>query len=139
MRIVSDSIKISTRGLTDVKDITQIVVGKVMDSSIAEGIVFLSVVGSTASLTTIEYEPALVGDFKRLLEKLIPSDESYEHDETWNDANGHSHLRASMLGSSVTLPVSQRKVDLGTWQQIVLVDFDARPRERTVIVKIIGK
>jgi secondary thiamine-phosphate synthase enzyme len=102
------------------------------------GLVHLFVVGSTAALTTIEYEPGLVNhDFKALMQKLIPDDAPYDHEATWNDDNGHSHLRASLLGPSLTLPFAQGKLLTGEYQQVVLVDFDTSPRKRTVIATIL--
>ena len=100
---------------------------------------FLFVVGSTAGLTTCEYEPGLVADIKAIFEKLIPKGVTYEHDMTWGDANGFSHLRASLLGPSLTLPFKAGKLLLGTWQQIVLIDFDNRPRQRKVILQFQGE
>ena len=96
-------------------------------------------VGSTAAITTIEYEPALVKDTKQILEKLIPSGVSYAHDDTWGDANGYSHLRATLLGPSLSVPFMGSELSLGTWQQIILIDFDNRPRTRKLILQFMGE
>jgi secondary thiamine-phosphate synthase enzyme len=101
--------------------------------------VLIFVPGSTAGVTTIEYEPGLLQDYPAFFEKIIPSDVNYRHNETWHDGNGHSHIRAALQGASFTVPFSGRKLLLGTWQQIILVDFDARPRDRKVVVQLTGK
>ena len=138
MDIFTGYIEFSTKGNTDIKDITPYVEKKVEESNIKDGVVFVSAVGSTASITTIEYEPALVKDFKDAVSLLIPAGKHYAHNSTWGDANGHSHLRASIVGFSIQIPVTDGSLELGTWQQIVFVDFDARPRRRRVVVKVIG-
>ena len=137
--VFQNEIKLSTQGLCDVKDITSEVNKIVKRSKIKEGIVVISAIGSTAGLTTIEAEPNLIADFKEFWEKLIPRDKNYRHNQTWGDDNGFSHLRASLLGPSLSLIIREGQVFLGTWQQIVFVDFDNRPRERRVVVKIIGE
>lgn len=139
MILFSSSIELQTQGSTDIHDITPLVARKVTESGFDEGVAFISVVGSTASLTTIEYEPALVSDFKEFVERLIPSNIPYAHDQTWGDANGHSHLRASLIGNTQTVPITQSKLELGTWQQVILIDFDTRPRVRKIVVKILGR
>ena len=107
---------------------------------IREGLVTVFVVGSTAGITTTEFEPGLVNhDLKAAFEHLAPEDTRYRHEETWHDDNGHSHVRASILGPSLTLPLVDRKLQLGTWQQIVLIDFDTRPRTRRIIVQVVGE
>jgi secondary thiamine-phosphate synthase enzyme len=108
-------------------------------SKIEQGLCCLAVVGSTAAITTIEYEPGLLEDIPRLMEKLIPSNVPYEHDKTWHDNNGFSHLRSFMIKTSITIPFDNAKLDLGTWQQVVLVDFDNRPRTRELVVQVIGE
>lgn len=132
------SIKVSSRGFSDIVDISAEVLSIVSESGIEEGLVAVTVTGSTASVTTIEYEPALVEDMKELLEKLVSRDMRSRHSETWGDDNGFSHMRASLMGPGVTLPVSEGSVLTGTWQQIVLVDHDNRPRKREVRVTVVG-
>lgn len=135
----SQNINISTNGNTDLIDITGEVENIVNQSKIEEGILCLFVIGSTASLTTIEFEPGLVQDIDIALEKIAPKNGNYEHHKTWGDDNGNSHVRASILGPSLSIPVIKNKMPLGTWQQIVLIDFDTRPRDRTIVVQIVGQ
>ena len=135
--IRTERLHVTTRGNAEVVDLTDRVAGLVSEAGLSEGQVLLFVVGSTASLTTIEYEPGLVQDLPELLDRLIPAGR-YHHDETWHDGNGHSHLRASLLGPSLTVPVSGGRLLLGTWQQIVLVDMDIRPRQREIVVQLSG-
>ncbi len=139
MKILSDSIYILTSGFTDIKDLTSEVKKKVKNSGVKEGIVTLFVPGSTGALTTIEFEPNLCKDLKEILEKLIPSSIPYHHEKTWGDDNGSSHLRASLFGPSLTVPISNGSPTLGTWQQIVFIDFDTQPRRREIILKIMGE
>jgi secondary thiamine-phosphate synthase enzyme len=130
--------RVSTKGFSDIIDITSRVEEAVRNSKIKEGICLVSSPGSTVGLTTIEYEPQLLKDFKEFLEKIIPSDKKYHHDDVWGEANGFSHLRSSLIKPFLTVPVENGKLVLGQWQNLVLVDFDNRPREREVIVKVIG-
>ncbi|MBC7363879.1 MAG: YjbQ family protein [Candidatus Aminicenantes bacterium] len=139
MKIINDSITISTRGFNDLKDLTEILHEKLKNSGLRQGVLTVFVQGSTAGVTTIEYEPGLVKDLAELMEKLIPSSRSYHHDERWGDANGFSHLRASLLGPSLVIPFSDSKLRLGIWQQVVLVDFDNRPRQRQVFLQFLGE
>ncbi len=120
-------------------DLTAQVTGLVAASGVINGIVTIAVVGSTAGITTIEYEPGLVADLGKAFDRVAPSGVAYEHDRRWHDGNGHSHVRASMLGPSITLPLVQGAVTLGTWQQVVLVDFDTRPRTRRIVVQVLGE
>lgn len=110
----------------------------VKDSNIENGIVTIFVAGSTAAITTIEYEPGLIKDFPEMLSRIIPKNIEYEHDITWHDGNGHSHVRASLVGPSLTVPIIDSKLTLGTWQQIVLLEMDTRPRNRTLILQIMS-
>ncbi len=119
-------------------DITEKVQETVNQAKAKDGVAFLFVPGSTAALTTIEYEPGLLSDFPSALEKIVPKGASYEHEKRWHDGNGHSHVRASLLGPDLSVPYQRKKLLLGTWQQIVLVELDIRPRNRTVIVQLIG-
>ncbi len=139
MKIVTDKIEINTRGNTDIIDITTKVQEVITKSGVKEGNVLVFAVGSTAGITTIEYEPGLLKDLPELFEKLIPSNRPYHHDKTWGDGNGYAHLRASMLGASIQIPFSKGHLLLGTWQQIIFVDFDNRARQRKIIVQIIGE
>jgi len=137
--VVAHEITVQTRGDGDVLDLTAQVTGFVDSMGLVSGIVVVAVVGSTAGITTIEYEPGLVADLRKAFDRVAPSGVAYEHDSRWCDGNGHSHVRASMLGPSLTLPVVQGKVALGTWQQVVLVDFDTRPRTRQVVIQVLGE
>ena len=128
-----------TTGQGDVHNITDLVSGVVTESGLSSGIATISVIGSTAALTTIEYEPGAVSDLNRLLDQLAPRDGFYAHHERWGDDNGSSHVRAALLGPSVTLPFEHRRLLLGTWQQLILVECDTRPRKRPFIVQIMGE
>ena len=130
--------KISTKGFCDIIDITSKVEKAVEESGIKDGICIVSCPGSTIGITTIENEPQLLKDFKELMEKLVPSDKKYHHDDVWEEANGFSHLRSSLIKPFLTIPVENGKLVLGTWQQIVFIDFDNRPREREILVKFFG-
>lgn len=129
-----------TKGNCDIIDITEQVADVVAQSGIVSGAVIVFNIGSTAGVTTTEYEPGLVNyDIAAAFEKIAPQNGRYEHEQTWHDDNGHSHVRASLLGPSLTVPVVQAKMTLGTWQQVVLVDFDTRPRTRNVLCQVIGE
>jgi len=130
---------IRTRGFNDVIDITEKVSEIVKKSKIKNGICLISCPGATVGLTTIEYEPNLIEDFKEFLEKIVPSNRPYHHDETWGDKNAPSHIRSALIKPFLTVPIENGELVLGQWQNIVLADFDNRPRERQIIVKIIGK
>ena len=136
---ISKKIAVSTQGFCDIIDITAAVNEHLASSRLSEGTVTVFVVGSTAAITTVEQEAGLIQDLKELVEKLIPSNRRYQHDDRWGDDNGFSHLRASLFGPSVTVPVVARQMHLGTWQQIVLLDFDNRPRHREIIVQLTGE
>lgn len=127
-----------TRGNGHTIDLTAELQQVIRDSGIREGIVVLFVIGSTAALTTMEFEPGLVNDLQRTLEGIAPTHASYAHEARWGDDNGHAHVRASLLGPSLTIPIVQGQATLGTWQQVVLIDFDTRPRQRRVVVQILG-
>ena len=134
-----DTIQIDTEGDVDILDLTSEVQAVVAESGISTGQATAMVVGSTAALTTLEYEPGLVNrDVEVALEGIAPENARYLHEETWNDDNGHSHVRAALIGPSLALPVVGGSVPLGTWQQIVLVDLDTRPRQRRVVVTVVG-
>lgn len=137
--VYGEEFSIDTKGFSDIRDITSRVQDIVARSRISNGIVNIFVIGSTASVTTIEYEPALVEDMRDLLEKIASSRMHTRHSQTWGDDNGFSHLRASLMGPGMTVPVSKGKILLGTWQQIVVVDHDNRPRSRRIFVQVIGE
>jgi secondary thiamine-phosphate synthase enzyme len=138
MEIHTEQFTISTRGNSEVLDLTPNVRTLFSRHGLKEGSVAVFVVGSTASVTTTEYEPGLRKDIPAMLERVAPRDLRYHHDDTWHDGNGHSHVRAALMGCSLTIPFANGELLLGTWQQIVLLDHDNRPRERTVVVQIIG-
>lgn len=137
--VKTQEIKVKTKGDCEVINITEQVSGAVMRSEIKNGAVTVFNVGSTAGITTTEYEPGLVNyDLKAAFEKIAPENDRYEHEQTWHDDNGHAHVRASLLGPSLSVPIVASRLTLGTWQQIILIDFDTRPRNRTIICQIIG-
>lgn len=138
--VQTEELHIQTRGNNHVVNITDQVAQVVSDSKIEAGVVTLFNVGSTAGLTTTEFEPGLVDhDIEAAFERIAPAAGRYEHEETWHDDNGHSHVRATLLGPSMTVPFVNGKLTLGTWQQIILVDFDTRARTRTVVCQIMGE
>lgn len=122
----------------DIRDITPILREAVLKSNIKNGIVHVTSIGSTGSITTIEYEPGVVEDLKRAIEEIAPPDRFYEHEKTWHDGNGHSHVQAALLGPSLTVSIRNGKLILGTWQQVVLINHDIHPRERKITVTIVG-
>lgn len=132
-------IKLSTKGRDDVIDVTGEVEGFVSELKVKNGLATVFISGSTGSVTTIEYEPGLVQDIKMIDEKLVPSGVPYAHDQTWGDANGYAHLRASIIGPSLTVPIVDGELTLGTWQQIVVIDHDNRARSREVIIQVMGE
>ena len=137
--IVTSSIGLQTRGECDIVDITPQVAKHVAETGASDGTATVFVAGSTAGVTTIEYEPGLVADLQRVWDEIVPRDIPYDHDRRWGDGNGYSHVRAAMLGASLVVPFAGRRLMLGTWQQIVLVDFDNRPRSRQVVLQIMGE
>ena len=130
---------VSTRGQGDAHDITKVAAAALSDSGLRAGVATVFVVGSTAAVTTIEFEPGAIADLNRLFEMLAPRDGEYRHHLRWGDDNGSSHVRAALLGPSVTIPFISGKLALGTWQQILLLELDTRAREREVIVQLIGE
>ncbi len=139
MKIFTKEIIIPTEGDCDIKNITDDVLQIVTASKLLEGSCTVFSVGSTASITTIEFEPGLIKDIPKVLEKLIPAFSKYHHNDTWGDNNGHSHIRSTIIGTSLSVPFVKGELLLGTWQQIVLIDFDNRKRTRRVAVQIIGE
>ena len=134
----SETISLNTKGFTDIIDITPQVSSIVEQSRIHDGLVTVFCPGSTGALTTIEYESGVIRDLQKAIERLIPSDIPYDHDRRWGDGNGFSHVRAALMKPSLTLPLIQGKLTLGTWQQIVFIDFDNRGRQRRLVVQIVG-
>ena len=134
-----EELDIRTKGELDVRDITGDVEGAVKRSNMRNGLACVSCIGSTAAITTLEYESGLVRDIKDALERMMPKGIPYEHEERWRDGNGHSHIRASFMGPSVTIPVREGDLVLGTWQQLVFIELDTRGRDRRVAVQLIGE
>jgi secondary thiamine-phosphate synthase enzyme len=137
--VAGQEISLQTQGFSDVKNVTEQVQEIVAASGIVEGLVNIAVIGATASISTIEYEPALVQDLQNELEKWIPHTLQSLHSQTWGDDNGFSHLRATLMGPSITMPVVNGRALLGTWQQIIVIDHDNRPRTRRVYVQVLGE
>ena len=139
MSVYYDEINVATNGEVEMVDITGDIQNTVIKSKIKDGIACIFVPGSTGSVTTIEYEPGLMKDLPRALQKIAPKGEHYDHHETWHDDNGHSHVRASLMGPSITVPIKNGRILHGTWQQIVFVELDTGPRDRNIIVQIVGE
>jgi secondary thiamine-phosphate synthase enzyme len=139
MELETHSISLNTKGNCDIIDITNEVESLIKKNKFSEGSVLVFAGGSTAGLTTIEYEPGLIKDYPEFFERIAPKNINYDHDNTWHDGNGHSHIRAAIQGASLTIPFSEGRLLLGHWQQIIFVDFDNRPRKREVVVQITGK
>ncbi len=139
MKIVNEHREFSTKGSGDLIDITTELTGALKRSGLTTGSMTVFVQGSTAGVATMEFEPGLIGDLKEFYEKTVPSDRGYHHDETWGDANGFSHLRATLTGQSFIVPFEAGRLMLGTWQQVVLAEFDNRPRKRLVIIQMMGE
>jgi secondary thiamine-phosphate synthase enzyme len=137
--VTTKKIGLQTKGHCDIIDITPQVEQQLAETDISNGMVTLFISGSTAGISTIEFESGLISDFKEMWERNVPTDIPYKHDRAWGDGNGHSHVRASLLGASLVIPFSDRRLALGTWQQIVLVDFDNRPRSRQIVMQIMGE
>jgi secondary thiamine-phosphate synthase enzyme len=137
--VVTATIELETRGHADMLDITGDVAAKVRDSGLASGTVTVFCPGSTSAVTTIEYESGALSDLDRLFDEIVPPDRDYAHNERWGDGNGHSHVRAALLGPSLTVPFVNGELLLGTWQQITYCDFDNRSRSRRIVVQIIGE
>ncbi len=138
MSVITRNIEIKTMGENDIVDITEKASKAVKESNMENGIVTVFVAGSTAAITTMEYEPGLREDFPKMLSRVAPKGIEYEHDNTWHDGNGHSHVRASLVGPSLTIPFKEGQIMLGTWQQIVLLEMDTGPRDRMVILQMMG-
>ena len=139
MKVYQGEIELETKGENYTIDLTDEVQRVVKESGIKEGIACIFVPGSTGAITTIEYEPGLMKDMPRALERIAPKNEYYHHHETWHDYNGHSHVRASIIGPSLTVPITDGKIVHGTWQQIVFIEMDVRSRHRRILVKVLGE
>ena len=137
--VVTKKISLQSKGHCDIIDVTPQVEQQVAETKINNGIAVIFISGSTAGITTIEFEPGLISDFRNMWERNIPQNIPYDHDRRWGDGNGYSHVRASLLGASLVVPFNDKRLTLGTWQQIILVDFDNRPRSRQLILQIMGE
>ena len=139
MPVKTFSLSLNTRGDTDIHDITDAVTRQVAQSGLRDGIVTVFCPSSTSALTTIEYESGALSDLRRLFDEIIPENREYAHNARWHDGNGHSHIRASLLGPSLTIPFVNGELTLGTWQQIIYIDFDNKPRRRELVVQVSGE
>ena len=137
--VVTETIALETRGHADMVDITGVVAAAVKKSGVSSGIATVFCPGSTSAVTTIEYESGALADLERLFDEIVHPDRDYAHNERWGDGNGHSHVRAALLGPSLTVPFVSGVLQLGTWQQITYCDFDNRPRSRQLVVQILGE
>ena len=136
--VITEYLQLSTGGNADVIDLTPKINEKLKTSKIKNGIVTVSIIGSTGAITTCEYESGLVQDIKEIFDKLIPAGH-YNHDQAWGDGNGHSHLRSSLVGPSLTVPFVNKELVLGTWQQVIFIDFDNRQRQRKIVLQFLGE
>ncbi len=139
MSVLTYQMALSTKGNADVLDITQQIAQAVAGSGLKNGVTTIFCPGSTSALTTIEYEPGCISDLRRLFDEIAPPGRAYAHEAAWGDGNGHSHIRASLLGPSLSVPFVDGRLTLGTWQQIIYVDFDNRPRRRELVVQVLGE
>lgn len=139
MKIITENLSFKTRGNCDIVNLSDSLFESLSKSGLKEGNVTVFVTGSTASISTIEYEPGLKKDLPEILDKFIPSGKKYHHNDTWGDHNGHAHLRSTLFGCSQTIPFINGTFLLGTWQQVILIDFDERPRQRKVVFQFIGE
>jgi secondary thiamine-phosphate synthase enzyme len=139
MQVKLNHIFLTTQGNTDIIDITQKTIECINSSGLVNGLVIVFCPSSTSGITTIEYEPGVLQDLKKIFNEIVPKEFNYQHNEAWHDGNGHSHVRAALLKASITIPLVEGRMILGTWQQIVFIDFDTRPRKREIIIQIIGE
>ena len=139
MQVKLNHIFLTTQGNTDIIDITQKVSECIVSSTLSNGLVTIFCPSSTSGVTTLEYEPGVLQDLKQTFDEIVPADNPYQHDEAWHDGNGHSHIRSALLKASLTIPLVDGRMTLGTWQQVVFIDFDTRPRKREIIVQIMGE
>jgi len=138
MDIITKTLDFQTKGNTDIIDITENVQRALKETNLKEGFINIFVPGATGAVTTMEYEPGLIEDITGAIERIAPIGIEYKHNLKWGDCNGHSHVRASLIGPSLTIPFSNAKLMLGTWQQIVFIDFDVRPRAREIVLQVVG-
>lgn len=139
MRVITKMVQLRSSIENDIIDVTEQISAALKENELQNGIITVFIAGSTAAVTTIEYEPGLRHDFPKMLSRIAPKDIQYQHDETWHDGNGHSHVRASLIGPSLTVPFSNGDLVLGTWQQIVVIEMDTKPRKRTLTLQILGE
>jgi secondary thiamine-phosphate synthase enzyme len=139
MRVITKMVQLRSSIENDIIDVTEQISGALKENELQNGIITVFIAGSTAAVTTIEYEPGLRHDFPKMLSRIAPKDIQYQHDGTWHDGNGHSHVRASLIGPSLTVPFSNGDLVLGTWQQIVVIEMDTKPRKRTLTLQILGE
>ena len=139
MKVKTTSISLRTQGNADIHDITDQISNAIAKSGLASGTATVFCPSSTSGLTTIEYESGALNDLRRLFEEIVPQNREYAHNERWHDGNGHSHVRAALLGPSLTIPFVDGQLTLGTWQQVIYVDFDNRPRQRNLVVQLMGE
>lgn len=139
MTIKTESISLNTRGNADIQDITDQITNALSNSGLTSGTVTIFCPSSTSALTTIEFESGALSDLRRLFDEIVPVNREYAHNERWHDGNGHSHVRAALLGPSITIPFVERQLTLGTWQQVIYIDFDNRARQRKLVVQLIGE
>ena len=139
MRIKLNQIFLTTNGNTEIIDISQQINECILSSTITDGLVTIFCPSSTSGVTTLEFEEGVLQDLKRTFNDIVPIDSKYQHDEAWHDGNGHSHVRSALLKTSLTIPLVNGRMTLGTWQQVVFIDFDTRPRKREIIIQVIGE
>ena len=139
MTVKTTSISLRTQGNADIHDVTNQIANAVSKSGLTSGLATVFCPSSTSALTTIEYESGALSDLRRLFDEIIPADREYAHNERWHDGNGHSHVRAALLGPSITIPFVDGQLTLGTWQQVIYVDFDVRPRHGELVLQLIGE
>jgi secondary thiamine-phosphate synthase enzyme len=139
MKVITKIVQLRSSKENDIIDFTEQTSEALKESKMENGLVTVFVSGSTAAITTIEYEPGLRHDFPKMLSRIVPKDVQYHHDDTWHDGNGHSHVRASLIGPSLSIPFSNGQLNLGTWQQIVMLELDTRQRERVITLQILGE
>jgi secondary thiamine-phosphate synthase enzyme len=139
MRVITKMVQLRSSIENEIINVTEQISGALKENELQNGIITVFIAGSTAAVTTIEYEPGLRHDFPKMLSRIAPKDIQYHHDDTWHDGNGHSHVRASLIGPSLTVPFSNGDLILGTWQQIVVIEMDTKPRKRTLTLQILGE
>ena len=139
MKVITKMVQLRSSTENDIINVTEQISGALKENELQNGIITVFIAGSTAAVTTIEYEPGLRHDFPKMLSRIAPKDIQYHHDDTWHDGNGHSHVRASLIGPSMTVPFSNGDLILGTWQQIVVIEMDTKPRKRILTLQILGE